>query len=315
VNRIIEGTTTDNGKPITGTTLEKMVEALIGTGIVIGHLDVCPNKGDTDIEPALRAAEDRLSLFELGDTLDETLQLMCAGGEEVVNINAERDTLMLGPTVADDGTVTAGRFEKEMVRIFTENPELLLEPEVVVVDTHGSGHTSMFHRADAAGVPVTWSFAEVPCVYRPTAELARKIAVGKELSRAFLIECFVDEAIRNVLCDGVTAGEFSDDQNVVRYVRGRAKVFDEGDARKVFNAMKQTGIRGAINSFLRSPGHVANTINQVLAKKGFAPLARNIDELRADVAHRDEEFRQKKAQVQAESDARTAAKKRHLNQL
>jgi hypothetical protein len=304
VNNLVNSTTV-NGKPIHGTTWEAQVRAIAGTNIAIGHFDMRPNKGDPDPRPAVHVLEAKLTLSELGDTLDGTLQIMHSAASELATPDRQRDELMLGPSVSDDGSVTAGRFEDEMVRIFTENPGLLCEPEVVVLDTHGAAHTSMSHRADAAGVDVTRSFFEVPFVYSPAVELVRKVAIGKEPTREFLVQCFADSAMRNALERKIPLSTIGADSDVVRYFRMRSVAFDEADAEKVFKTMQQGGARGVLNK-IKGAEHTISTINKILLKKGLGPLPQSSKEMYADIAKHADDLAEKKAKVQAESDARRA---------
>jgi hypothetical protein len=210
---------------------------------------------------------------------------------------------MLGPAEADDGSITAGRFEDEMVRIFTDKPELLFESEVAVVDTHGAAHTTMFHRADAAGVDVTRSFSEMPFIYAPCDELLRKVAIGEEPTRELLIQCFADAAIRKVLFGTVIVSRIYNDPDIVQYFRTRSATFNEADAQKVFKTMQQRGVKGLVNT-LRSPRHTIATINSILKEKGIGPLPSSEAEIYADIAKRADDLERKKAKVQAQSDAR-----------
>jgi hypothetical protein len=288
------------GKPISDTFLGGQVRAIVGTNVEFGYIEPRPEEGYPDYVPEHQKI--RAGIESLKDTLDDTLEHINSMAAKEGDLTAQRDGIMLGPTTGEDGQpVTAGLFEEEMDRIFAENPELKNKPKgepVVVVDTHGSAHTSMYHRARAAGVDVEWSFAEMPTVFRPTIELSRKIALGKEPDRKLTVQCFVDEAIRGVLDYTIFLYKEVDDSDVVQYIRRRSAAFTEPEAQELFSVMKRDENKGDEMS------ETIALLDEMLQRKGFGPLPWEKEEMYDDIASHKAELAQKRARIEREDELR-----------
>jgi hypothetical protein len=166
--------------------------------------------------------------------------------------------------------------------------------EIRVVDTHGSLHLPLFHRARAAGVDVERSFAYMPCVFSPRYELQRMISIGKEPTREFLTQCFVDQILRNALALTAQSEGSTGDTDVVQYLRRRSAVFTETDAREILDTIHQEN---------ETP-IVIPRLNEMLQEKGFGPLPMSKEALDADIAQYKKDQIRKKEEVKRRDEER-----------
>jgi hypothetical protein len=190
---------------------------------------------------------------------------------------------------------TAGRFETEMERIFSEHPELLDDPdrEILVVSSYGSEHTPLFHRARAAGVPVERSFPNKQKIYSCEAQTKRMIALGKEPSQEFLSFAYTEYIVSNVLAQNCEDRDArSEDAVIVTLSREIASKITFQEAARIYHMSR-----------FKNP---EQDINTILAKKGMEPLPVGIEAINAWHKRRADEYAAKVEAAYADMHRRQA---------
>jgi hypothetical protein len=220
---------------------------------------------------------------ELAPTFEETLFNVIDAARELHDLRSGRDEMMVGPTPARRGGVTAGNLEKVLNDTFNQRPELLSKDVVRIVDTHSPEHALMFHRARAAGVPVERSFPDSTYTFDYATELTRRTDLGIGLTPDFVAKCFAEGVVQTETLKTLDRQQQIPTHDRIKYFRTLADAFTMADAERLHSAMLDRAIVGDGNN-------VRTVINDVLSKGGLGPLATSW----SDIAN----FHKKRAEAQ-----------------
>lgn len=263
---------TEGGRrlPLRGSHLENQIRAVRESGVVVGHFDLDASTDAQDarhIREYMKIAGSKRSLLAL--TYGRFLQKMKDGHARIGQLQADREATISGPAPQPDGDATAGRFEEEMSRIFSENPELLDKDTVRILVTLGGGHPAVYHRLNAAGVTTERSFHPKPYAFGPEIQLERMLAIGKEPSEAFLSLVFVDGIVRRLLASSCKDPRITgDDHAVMALSREISGKFTLRDGARLYRAVQlDLNIRVVLNTMMsrRELGRLPMGMRAILA--------------------------------------------------
>jgi hypothetical protein len=282
----------------------EVIQTLPGSGVKVGHFDLTGTGSDA----VLKDKQDSIT-YEVGSQLDDMLDSMASQLGKFADVQTERDALMLGPAVHEDGSVTAGRFEQEADRIIAESPDLQQKPIVSVLDRHGSLHSWLFHRARAAGVPVERSFAgrqtrqtengqtvQEPFVYGYQGQAIRMHTIGRVPDATLIRNCFLEHVLSQALPE--TNVQVSG-QEYTRYARSVVESLGPDSAEEVYREHRRVRF---------DPESPQIAIETTLRRRGLPPLATTTEGIRAYNAAKAAAWEAKKAAVIADFKARQQQK-------
>jgi hypothetical protein len=214
-------------------------------------------------------------------TFNDSLEVVRTKTAESAAKALKRDALIMGPTLDEQtGEITAGNFEHTMARIFEKHPELASKEEIRVVATIHAGHSTISHRAKAAGITVSKSLQAPAIQFGPINVLERLHTIGKGPSRELLVKAFAGLAI-NRFTQALPYNARITGSMLTYYGNTLLKAMDESDVRRLHGSMAE------------DPQRTGRTINTILAEKGMDPLATTSSQVRRFLEHRARSYQQR----------------------
>lgn len=232
---------------------EPLLRGVHRTGKLVGSIDIGEDANEQGLAAKIR--ENSAGLVPSGRGYEDTLQAYNERGKRMAEGHAAREEIM------------ADRFEGQLEKLLAERPELLEKPEIKVLITMGSAHTTLRHKFSERGIDSKWHFSQAKNnIYDYCVELIRTHSYGKEPSPELVKRAFTQSILGQALHRGFMESSIPTDE-YMRYMRRYVGELTDEEMEKVFNLW---------NNRLANPRNV----NNLMAKGEMPRLAQSAKEIR-----------------------------------
>lgn len=217
-----------------------LVNAVHGTNVIVGHMDLLP-------EDPIQSTEyhQLVDAPYIEKDFDATLQNLVKKTQSVLHFQDVREEIMVN------------RFRDEMERIMDAYPDLKKKEQLKIFTTIGALHTTLFHKFTSEGLDTQRHFSHSPYTYDYTIQLMRSIAYGNKPDKELISRAYFTNLLTTAM-DETMQEEPDDPMDFVQYSRAVAEKFSPDEVAQLHTIM------------LSDPP--AETMNTILQKKGIGSL-------------------------------------------